>query len=261
MPDLFAQIGRKLIRYVRQVADFTKFCWHTVEILVTPHHAGRRVVARVGLMQVFFTGVQAVPVLTLIAVLLGIVVIVESATALPLIGASSMMGRIFVVVILRELGPLLTAFIVISRSGTAMAAELASMVVHDEIAALRVMEISPYRYIMVPRLVGAVIASVCLTIYFVGVAVGSGYLAGYYIESLPLEDFAQNLFAAITAKDLVVALLKSVGFGVIISMVSCYHGLSAKLSPTEIPQVVTRATMASLVWCFAYASFMTVISF
>jgi phospholipid/cholesterol/gamma-HCH transport system permease protein len=212
-------------------------------------------------MQVFFTGVQAVPVLSLIALLVGIVITVESATALPLVGASNLMGRILVVVVIRELGPLLTAFVVISRSGTAIAAELASMVVHDEVAALRVMGISLYRVIIIPRVIGALISVVCLTIYFAAVAVVAGYLAAYTIVSLPLEDFTGNLFAAIAFKDMVVSFAKSAGFGVILSLVSCYYGLSVKLSPTEIPQMVTRATMASLVWCFTYASLLTVVSF
>ncbi len=254
-------VGERGIVFFGHLAAFWRMCWETGRAMLTRHPSGQRVVARVGLMQIYFTGVQAVPMLTLIAVLLGIVVIVEAATALPLIGASGLMGRIFVVVILRELGPLLTAFIVISRSGTAVAAELASMVVHDEIAALKVMDISPYHVIVVPRLVGAVISVVCLTIYFTGVAVASGYMAGFYFASLPLEDFTHNLLAAITGKDLIVVFAKSVGFGMIISLVSCYHGLSVTGSPTEIPQVVTRATIASLVWCFLYASLLTVVSF
>jgi phospholipid/cholesterol/gamma-HCH transport system permease protein len=171
------------------------------------------------------------------------------------------MGRILVVVVIRELGPLLTAFVVISRSGTAIAAELASMVVHDEIAALRVMDISPYRIIIIPRLTGAIVSVVCLTIYFVAVAIASGYVAGYMLVSLPLDDFARNLLASVTAKDLLVSFAKSIGFGAIISLISCYYGLSAKVSPTEIPQMVTRATMSSLVWCFLYASLLTIVSF
>jgi phospholipid/cholesterol/gamma-HCH transport system permease protein len=261
LPDPLARLGHRGIAFVGQLVAFSRLCWATVRAFFITYPSGRRVVARVGLMQIYFTGVQSVPVLSLIAVLWGIVVIVESATTLPALGAMNLMGRIFVVVVLRELGPLLTAFVIISRSGTAITAELASMVVHDEIAALKVMDIDVPRVIIAPRLVGAIVAAVCLTIYFVAVAVSSGYVVAYWFTGLPLDNFVQNLFDAISAKDLLVSLAKSVGFGMIVSLLSCYHGLSVRFSPTEIPQVVTRATVASLVWCFVYGSFLTVVSF
>ena len=261
MADPLARLGHRGITFAGQLVAFSRLCWETVREFFVVYPTGARVVARVGLMQIFFTGLQAVPMLSLIAVLLGIVVIVESVTTLSLLGASNYMGRIFVIVVLRELGPMLTAFIIISRSGTAIAAELASMVVHDEIAALKVMDISVPRVIIAPRLIGAMVSTVCLTIYFVAVAVFSGYVVAYYFTSLSLDNFTQNLFDAIQVKDILVACAKSVGFGMIVSLVCCYHGLSVKLSPTEIPQVVTRATVASLVWCFVYASFLTVVSF
>jgi len=249
------------MRFAEQLAAFLQLCWETVRAFFIFYPTGRRVVARVGLNQVYFTGVQAVPMLSLIAVLLGIVVIANLAMFLPRFGASEYMGRILVVVILREFGPLLTAIVIISRSGTAIAAELASMVVNDEIAALKVMEISVPRVIIAPRLVGAIVSCACLTVYFVAVAVTSGFVAANCLTSLRLDSFVQNLGSSIEGKDLVISLAKSVGFGMIVSLLSCHHGLLVRLSATEIPQAVTRATVASVVWCFIYGTFLTVISF
>ena len=260
MPDPLAKLGRKGVAAVEQFAAFLRLCWETIRAFFIIYPTGRRVVARVGVNQIYFTGVQALPMLSLIAVLLGIVAVVNLAMFLPRFGAGGYMGRILIIVILREFGPLLTAIILITRSGTAIAADLASMSVNDEIAALKVMDISVPRVIIAPRLIGAIVSCACLTVCFVAVAITSGFIAANCFTSLPLDAFAQNLVASIEGKDLVVSLAKSVGFGMIVALLSCHYGLLVKQSPTEIPQAVTRATVASVVWCFIYAALLTVIS-
>ncbi|HTP58659.1 MAG TPA: ABC transporter permease, partial [Spirochaetia bacterium] len=111
----------------------------------------RQVAFRVLVLQILFTGVEALSVVSLIALSIGAVIIIEGGTILPRFGQTSLMYSILIVVITRELGPILTAFIIIARSGTAIATELGNMVVSHEVEAYVSVGINPISYLVVPR--------------------------------------------------------------------------------------------------------------
>ena len=209
-----------------------------------------RVVGRVVARQVFFTGNQALILTGLIAFLLGEIVVIQSITRLPVLGAAGFVGDLLVIAVMRELGPLITAVIVIGRSGTAMATELATMRLRGEVDDLDTMGIDPVLYLFLPRLAGAVISIFALIVYFDLIAVVGGYAALTLHTMTPMGTYLRTVFDALAPRDIALVPAKALAFGSLFALVSCHMGLSVGASPTEIPRAATRAVVASLLGIF-----------
>ncbi len=217
------------------------------------------VVARVAVRQIYFTGIQALPLTGLIAFLIGSVVVIQAVWRLSLLGAASFAGDLIVIAVLRELGPLITAVIVIGRSGTAMASELATMRLRGEVDDLETLGIDPVLYLFLPRLAGAVTALFGLIVYFDLLAVLGGYAALGSQTQIPFTAYLGSVAEAITARDLALVPAKAILFGALFAVVSCHRGLCIGISPTEIPRASTGAVVVSLVGIFVLDSFLAAV--
>lgn len=211
---------------------------------------GDRVVWNVAMRQILFTGVEAMRVVGAIAMLLGGAVIIETYSLLPKVGGGGQIGTILVAVIVRELGPIITAFIVIGRSGTAISTEIGYMMVNHEIQALDMMGIDPLRFVVLPRIIGVSVAIVCLSFFFNIMALFGGYLFARFIVHYPFVVYIHDLAGALGFWDIAVSGIKCLLFGLIVATISCYRGFSVRFSFTEIPQVTTRAVVLSIYLCF-----------
>lgn len=209
---------------------------------------GLRTVFGVVSSQIYFTGFQALPLITVLALATGGIIVLQSSMQLTLIGGASMLGNILLVVIVREVGPLLTALIVIARSGTAVASEIGNMRVNREIEALESMGINPLSYIVFPRIVGGVISVICLAFYFNLIALAGGFMATRLILDMPFRFYAATLAQAVAVEDLGLFFLKNGFSGLIIFIVACYQGLLVKQSSHEVPQVTTRAVVNAIIY-------------
>jgi phospholipid/cholesterol/gamma-HCH transport system permease protein len=174
-----------------------------------------------------------------------------------LFGGASMVGNLMIMIIFREVAPLLTALIVIARSGTAVASEIGSMRVHQEIDALEIMGINPLSYIVFPRLIGGVVSVLCLSFYFVILAVMGGFLITRMMTDLPFSFYTDSLAAAFTKDDVLIFVVKNTFGGAMIFANSCHLGLQVGRSPHEIPQVTTKAVVNSIVCVVAFNMAMT----
>ncbi len=242
-------IGSKTISAYAYLAALATLCSQAVIDLAVPAKHGRGETLRVITRQILFTGVDALPVTSVIALLIGILIITQAGTQLPLLGAGGLIGSIIVLTVIRELGPLLTAFIVVGRSGTAIATELGNMSVNREVTALRLMGIPISRFVIMPRMVGMVVSMICLTLYFDVVAVLGGYLVAKIKLTVPFPAFIDGVFRALSMTDVVVTASKGLLFGAAVAAICCYHGLSVQSSFTEVPQQTTRAMINSFVIC------------
>lgn len=205
--------------------------------------------------QVYFTGIEAVNKITLLALILGIVAITQIHAV---IGANAeLTNKILVWIMVKELGSLLTALIVITRSGTAIASELASMQVNAEIKSLMRMGIDPKQYLILPRIVGITVSIFCLAFVFQFASIFGGVLVTSYVLDFPLGSHLDGIVSALDVSDIVASALKSLAFGIIISTVASYHGFNVKTSITEIPQAATRAVMHSLILIFVVDGIIT----
>jgi phospholipid/cholesterol/gamma-HCH transport system permease protein len=198
--------------------------------------------------QVYFTGFQALPLVSVLALASGSAVIMQASSQLVFFGGHEMLGSLLVIIIVREVAPLLTALIVIARSGTAVASEMANMRVNREIEALEVMGINPLGYTVFPRLAGGVVSVLCLAFYFVLVALLVGFFVTKLTHDLPFAFYTDSLAAAVSPIDVWLFLLKNLVGGILIFGIACQQGLQARQSVTEVPQVTTRAVVQGIVY-------------
>ena len=145
---------------------------------------GLRTIFSVVSAQVYFTGWQALPIISTLAVGAGAAMILQAGSQINLIGGVESIGTFMMVIVVRELGPLLTALIIVARSGTAVASEIGSMKVQKEVDALVSMGINPLSYIVFPRLMGGIISVICLAFYFNLIAVLGGYVSTIFFTRL-----------------------------------------------------------------------------
>ncbi|MDB4878970.1 MAG: hypothetical protein JWL60_416, partial [Gemmatimonadetes bacterium] len=152
--------------------------------------------------------------------------------------------------IIRELGPLFTAIIVVGRSGTAIVTELATAKVLGEITALEGAGLDPMQVIVIPRIIAASIGVVVLTVYFDASALVGGLAATWWLAHLPPAEFLASLRMAVAESDVGRVVVKALAAGAGIGTICCWAGLRAGSSPSSIPQSVTRGTVRSLGYVF-----------
>jgi phospholipid/cholesterol/gamma-HCH transport system permease protein len=222
----------------------------------TPGAAAAKVVRRVLLNQIFYTGFQAVGLIGTIGVLLGATIVIQTELMVPS-ADPALIGKVLIAVVLRELSPLITAIVVAGRSGTAIATELGNMKVSHEILALTSLGIDPPRFIVLPRLVAAVASVIVLMVYFAAVSLVATIGVGILLSHTSLSALQSGLAGALTPYDLVLFLAKGAGLGTIVGWLCCHYGLEVKGSPTEVPQMASRAVVMSLLGCVAYNTLAT----
>ncbi len=244
---LVRSLWRRSNGLVVYIYELFSLFYESMRSLVTEGERGGRSAFGVAVIQILFTGVEALLMVSVIALLIGVIIIIQSFTHMPRVGVGDYFGKVLVMVVFRELGPLLTALIVIGRSGSAIATYQGNMKVSQEIEALEVMGINPVRYLVTPTIIAAVISMVCLTMYFNIISILGGYLISSLKIEMPITVFLQFVLNALTVTDILISLLKSIIFGIIVSVVACYHGLSVKISFQEVPQQTLRAVMNSII--------------
>jgi phospholipid/cholesterol/gamma-HCH transport system permease protein len=210
-------------------------------------------------MQILFTGVEAVPIISIIGLMIGSIVIIQSTTLAPKFGAGEFLGKIMVIAVIRELAPLVTAFIVIGRSGAALSTYLGNMRVTNELDALEVMGIDPIHVRVMPAVIGFIIAISGLTLLFDAVAIFGGYLFSRIIVSLPFSVFLKMILNELSTLDVLITAIKCLLFGSVISTISCYHAMNIAPSFQEVPQATIKAVVNSIIFSVLLNAIVTVI--
>lgn len=245
---MVASSGRWLIDHFKDFLYSTGFMYRIFKEtlrFIKQRHIARRVLIK----QILFTGVEAMGIISLISLAIGAVIIVQGVSILPKFGQGDLIYSILVIVITREVSAILTAFIIIARSGTAIATELGNMVVSHEIEAYISVGIDPIAFLVVPRFLGVIIAMVVLTIYFNLFGLFASFLITQFIKPTQFIEYFRNLLATIQFVDVISLIVKSLVFGIIISIVATYQGLRVKVAVTEIPQIAIKAVGQSFGLC------------
>jgi len=245
-------VGRWIIRSLDELRELMAFMVITLTVAVMKFNTARRVVHPLILTQIWNAGVRLLPMVGFIGAALGLVIVGQTVGVLARFGAQDYIGTIMVTVLVRELGPLLTAIIVLARAGTANVVELGTMRAFGEIEALESLGIDPIHYLVVPRIIGLSLAVFCLTTYLVLIAILCGYAFVFaFLQDVPLtigQYFAQ-LGNALHWEDFALLALKTMLFGGIIAVVNCYHGLARPLRVEDVSQETSRAVVESVVGC------------
>lgn len=248
MMDSIDYLGRQLLGFLQFSSQVFLMMYLSFRAVLFDKTQGLRAIFSVISAQIYFTGWQAVPLISALGIASGSVVIMQSSTQLSLLGGQDMIGGLLVAIIVREVGPLLTALIVIARSGTAVASEIGTMKVNNEIVALESMGINPLSYIVFPRIVGGVISVLCLSFYFIIVALMGGFLITKLVHNLSFNFYLDSIAKSFEAADLFLFLVKNLFSGSIIFVVSCYQGFQVQRSPNEVPQVTTKAVVQTIIY-------------
>ena len=242
--------GRKIIRLFLVVQGLGAFALITIVVMFSRFRAARRVIHPLVLAELARSGLRILPMIVFLAVALGLVIIGQTVSLLTRVGANAYLGTVMVTVVVRELGPLLTALIVLSRAGTANVVELGTARALGEVEALEVLGIDPIHYLVVPRVIGMALGIFSLTVYLILIALASGYLWAF-LQDVPLTpgDYFRQLAGALRGLDFVVLGLKTCCFGAVIATVTCYYGLAQPLRLEEVSRATVRAVAQSVIIC------------
>lgn len=249
-PHLVARVGARTVGTYSFAGRLFDTLYRAVTAPGQPGESAKAVSARVTVRQIFFTGFEALPLVSVIAVLVGATIILQAQIISSLPG--EVLGQVLVAVVLREVAPLTTALVVAGRSGTAIATELGNMKVNDEILALTSMGIDPYRFVVWPRLIGTIVSVLVLTVYFGAMAIIGGYLANFLVGTSSFTAMQAGFAAALVPLDLPLFVIKGIGLGVIVGWLCCHFGLEVGASPTEVPQRASQAVVLSMLACVVF---------
>lgn len=201
------------------------------------------------LQQMSLVGVSAVTIVVFISLLIGVVLALNGATQLRQFGAAIFIANLVGISMTREMGPLITAVIVAGRSGSAIAAEIGTMVISEEIDAMRVMALSPDRFLVVPKILALLVMMPLLTVLSNAAGIFGGYLVGVVTLDLGSDVYLSQTVQALLISDVLTGLVKSVVFGLIIGVVGVRRGLGVRGGPEAVGLATTSAVVTSIILC------------
>ncbi len=252
--QIVAQIGESTLNglgYVGSLASLAaRAAYYT---LVAPFH-GKPLRLQRAISQAMDTGVRALPILSLIAFFIGLILALQAAYELRRFGAISAVATAVAVSMSRELGPLITAIVVIGRSGSAFAAEIGTMKVSEEIDALETMAISPIRFLVAPKFLAMMVMLPCLSIL-------GGSLFGVAQADFTFLRYLHASIDSLLLRDIATGLVKSVMFGITITAVGCLEGLSTGAGAEQVGRSTTRAVVMSIFLVVVVDLFFTALFF
>ncbi|MBN2403307.1 MAG: ABC transporter permease [Spirochaetes bacterium] len=239
-------ISRKISSFWNGIKNFNTYIISIIISFKSIKHLRFRSIFTIAVNQTKFTGIDAMPLVASIAILIGGTVIIQATENFPKFGIEGFIGNLLVLIIARELGPLITAIIVITRSGSAITTEIATQKQHNEIFSLELMGIDTKLYIVFPRIIASIFSIFSLIIIFDIVGFLGGYLIAVTTVYIPIDNFLTTVMDAFSFEDLVITLVKSTIYGILIPLISCYYGFMPN-AYFEIPIYVSRAVIRT-VW-------------
>ena len=206
------------------------------------------------LSQLYSTGIRTLPVITVVGLFTGMILGLQVGLALRKFNQEMFLGATVMISLLREMGPFVTGICLSACVGSAMAAELGTMKVNDEIAALEIMSIPPVRYLVAPRMFALLVMSPLLAFYACVLGVIGGGLVGYTQLNVPFTQYMASAMSIAEFKDLFTGLLKATVFGVVICTVSCHQGFATSLGAVGVGKATQRSVIISflLILMFGY---------
>jgi phospholipid/cholesterol/gamma-HCH transport system permease protein len=241
-----AWVGRRAVKQAVQARDavgyFGRLSLTAVRSLRSVRHLRLASITR----HVYETGIQAIPIVSLIAFLISVIVAYLGAQQLQQFGAEIYTVDLVAIAVLREMGVLLTAIIVAGRSGSAFAAEIGVMRLNEEVDALQSMGVDPFEVLVLPRVIGLVIALPLLTIVADAMGLAGGALLSSLLLDISLTQFIPRVQAALSPTTFWAGLIKAPVFALLIAMVGSYRGLQVRDSSRELGRLTTVAVVQSI---------------
>jgi len=243
-------VGRNIIRFLQTAQGLIAFTLIALGVALTKFNAAARVIHPLIRSQIYRAGLRLLPMIGFLACALGLMIIGQMVALLTRVGAQNLAGTVMVTVVVRELGPLAAALVVLARVGAAYVIELGTARALGEVEALEALCIDPVHYLVIPRIMGLALSIFSLTVYFIIVTLVSGYLFAF-VQDVPLlpGDYFKQLATALVWEDVALLALKTCSFGMVIAVVTCYQGLAQPLRLEQVAGATTRAVVQSVVAC------------
>ncbi len=245
MEQFVTYVGRNIITFVDYLFNLFAFVYRMILLFIRRPKEGRAVEKWGTVEQIYFTGVQALPIIIPISLIFGSMMIV----AFSKVSGQYDMGKMTVILIIRELGPIITALVVILRTATAVTIEISYMNALNEIDAIEMAGIDPMRILCIPRLVGISAAILCLFVIFDLCAIFGGYTIVWVATYIPMGNLLEQIGKAITIADIAVGIAKAICFGIFITVICLHQGFRTKRRITNIPQVTSVTAIACFFCC------------
>ncbi len=218
---------------------------------------GDRMRWRMAIQECVRSGYDSLPLVALISGLVGMILALQSTYQLERLGATSLVSNLVAVTVVRELAPLLTAILIAGRYGSAITAELGTMRVSQEIDALTVMGIDPVSLLVVPRLLGLLIALPCLTIFADAIGILGGLVVAVLALGLGGAGYLIDSIDALQMRDVLIGLTKAAVFGAIIGLVGCQRGISTAGGAEGVGRATTSSVVRAIVLIIGADLFVT----
>jgi phospholipid/cholesterol/gamma-HCH transport system permease protein len=248
----FGAFGDLILRYLRGMGDFILFTLNALGwLLRRPYRFS------VLFKQMEFIGVRSIGIVMLVGAFSGGVFALQTGYAFHLFNADSLVGATVALALARELAPVFTALMVVARAGSAMAAELGTMQVTEQVDALYAMAINPVQYLVVPRMVAGFIMLPLLTGLFNGIGILGSYFVGVYLLRIPEGPFLNQMDYYLDASDIMQGLLKGAIFGFLLVAISTHRGFSTKGGAEGVGRSTTQAVVISSVTVLILDYFLT----
>ncbi len=196
-------------------------------------------------MQMYVTGIKSLVVISVVALFTGMILALQTGLELRRYGQEVYIGSAVAVSMIREMGPFMTGLIIAASVGSAIAAQLGTMTVSEEIAALEVMSINPNRFLVMPRLVALAVMMPILTVYTNILGILGGAVVGATQLGVSVQSYMDNATKFATNKDLYVGLFKAVVFGIVIATVACHQGFMTTEGAVGVGKATRRAVILS----------------
>lgn len=255
MKSFIEYTGARAISIAEHLLNLFAFTYRLLEIFILRPSEGRALSRKAVVEQIYFTAVQALPIIVPIALMMGTALIIQ----LSKLSGELDLGKVTVILLVRELGPVITALLVILRSATAVTIEISCLVVFNEIETIEMAGADPMRILSFPRFVGITTAVFCMFIIFDIVAIFGGYAVVWISTDLNISSFLLLIGRAVTGTDLIVGLLKALTFGITITVISLYHGFKTPKAHTFIPVSASKAAVECFFWCMVVNIFISAV--
>ena len=229
-----------------QIDRYSRLVGQGIYWLVAAPFKGKKLRWNSTIIQMVRIGFDSIPIVAIIGFFVGLILGMQSAYQLKPFGATIFMANLVGVSITRELGPMLTAIIIAGRSGSAIAAEISTMQVSEEIDALKTMGLNPVPFLVVPRVMAMMVMLPCLTLISDVIGITGGVVVGIYMENIDFTLYMNQTASALVMKDLLTGLFKSVVFAWIIVTIACYQGFAASGGAESVGKRTTSSVVASM---------------
>lgn len=246
LPGLLEKIGRESLNFLIIGYEFLSFLGEGALTTLRAFTSPRRLRPRMIFQTIEQAGVNALPIIGLLSFLIGVVIAYQSALFLRQYGANVFLADLVGISMARELAPLMTAIIVAGRTGSAFTAQIGTMMVTEEVDALRAMGIRPLEVLVTPKVLGLIIALPLLTLFADAMGVLGGIVIGRTVLDISAAAFLDRLTQAVSVSSYLVGLAKAPVFAAVIAAVGCYQGFKVRGSAESVGRRTTMSVVQSI---------------